>query len=68
MQYNIPASWTCDGRAIAGGKTLSEQDKRFIASAYPKTTTGTTTVTLTKEQVDAINTAADAIKNTVSAK
>lgn len=68
MQYNIPASWTCDGRAISGGKTLSEQDKRFIASAYPKATTGATTVTLTKEQVDAINTAADLIKNTVSAK
>ena len=65
MQYSIPASWTCDGGAISGGKTISAQDRQFIASAYPKAATSET-ITLTKDQVVAIQSAADLIKSTLS--
>jgi hypothetical protein len=64
MQYNIPGSWTCDGRAIAGGKAISEQDRRFIETAYPKANAGT--VTFTKEEVDAIRSAAEQITRAVT--
>lgn len=61
MQYSIPASWVCDGKAIPGGKAISEQDKKFIASAYPVATP--TTTTLTPEQRRQILNAADEIKS-----
>lgn len=61
MQYSIPASWVCDGKAIPGGKTISEQDKRFIASAYPGGSTGTS-ITITSEQRQRLLNAADEIK------
>lgn len=60
MQYSIPASWVCDGKAIPGGKTLSEQDKKFIAGAYP--VAEPTTITITPEQKRQILKAADEIK------
>lgn len=60
MQYNIPASWTCDGKAIAGGKILSEKDRKFIASAYPKA--GPQTYTITAEQRNKMLQACEEIK------
>jgi len=61
MQYSIPASWVCDGNAIPGGKTLSERDKQFIASAYPGAITQT--ITITSEQRQRLLNAADEIKS-----
>lgn len=60
MQYNIPSSWTCDGRSIPGGKVISEKDRSFIASAYPKATQPT--ITITQEQRQRLLNAADEIK------
>lgn len=61
MQYSIPASWVCDGKSIPGGKVISDQDKRFIASAYPKSETAT--ITITSEQRQRILNAAEEIKS-----
>lgn len=49
MQYDIPGAWTCDGKAIPGGKTLSKVDADFIAKIYPYPV-APTTIKLTKEQ------------------
>ena len=62
MQYNIPASWVCDGKAIPGGKVISELDRKFIASAYPGTPQPTT-ITITPEQRQRMLNAADEIKS-----
>ena len=35
MSYDYPASWFLDGRAIVGGKVLSESDKAFVRKLYP---------------------------------
>ena len=62
MQYNIPGPWVCDGKAISGGKVISERDRQFIASAYPGGATGTGGVTITSEQRQRLLNAADEIK------
>jgi serralysin len=35
MQYDVPGRWTCDGKAIPGGRVLSKLDTDFIAKIYP---------------------------------
>lgn len=36
MQYPVPGTWTCDGKGIPGGKTLSALDISYMSSVYPK--------------------------------
>ncbi|MBT9466234.1 MAG: hypothetical protein IV113_19605 [Hydrogenophaga sp.] len=36
MMYPIPASWTNDGTSAGFNKELSDTDKQFIATVYPK--------------------------------
>lgn len=36
MQYSVPGTWTCDGKGIPGGKTISALDATFMALKYPK--------------------------------
>jgi hypothetical protein len=36
MLYAFPPSWTLDGMTFPTNRTLSETDKKFIASRYPK--------------------------------
>lgn len=38
MMYPFPATWTLDGFSSKENKELSQTDKRFMASVYPKTT------------------------------
>jgi len=35
MEYQIPASWTCNKIGIPGGKVLSELDKFMLGKIYP---------------------------------
>ena len=47
MHYAIPARWTCNNTAIAGGDKISVADKAFVALRYPGATppqTGTVTI------------------------
>ena len=38
MCYQLPGSITKDGRPIPGGNDLSDYDKAFVTTIYPKTT------------------------------
>lgn len=63
MHYPIPARWTLDGYSSPGGQVISEVDKAFISARYPFTQPPTTgSVTLSKDQVDALIRDADATK------
>lgn len=61
MQYSVPSSWVCDGKAIPGGKVLSDRDKDFISKAYPSA--APPTITITSEQRQRLLNAADEIKS-----
>lgn len=50
MQYSVPGTWTCDGKGIPGGKTISALDAAFMASKYPKTTPPPKTTKIQIEQ------------------
>ena len=50
MHYAIPARWTCNNTAIAGGTKITDLDRAFIAARYPGVTTPPTTGTVTISQ------------------
>lgn len=60
MEYQIPASWTCSGVGIPGGKVLSEKDRFLIGQIYPGIVAPppppplTTTITIKKAHADSL--------------
>ena len=56
MMYGMPATWFVNRIGVAGGKVLSEVDKSFISTLYPKSTPPPNpgTVTISKATRDNI--------------
>lgn len=54
MHYGIPSAWTCNKKAIAGGKVLSPSDKIFIAARYPGPVTPPVVWPLTPAQIQQV--------------
>jgi len=63
MEYQIPASWTCNKVGIPGGKVLSEKDKFMLGKIYPGVTAPPPPpaqgITITRAQADSIKGAAN---------